>query len=168
MDQPRGRFELVRGQVVAMAPERAGHARAKGRIYRALGDAISRAGLECEAFVDGMTVRIDDSTVYEPDALVRCGPSTPDEAVEVADPIVIVEVVSPSSRSTDSGAKLGDYFSLPTVRHYLVVSPETGTVTYHRRNEPGDIATRILRGGDLLLDPPGLSIAEDGLFGRPA
>ncbi|RAX29269.1 UNVERIFIED_CONTAM: Uma2 family endonuclease, partial [Escherichia coli] len=81
-DQPRGRFELVAGQVVAMAPERAGHARAKGRVYRARGAALARAGLDCEAFTDGMTVRIDTGTVYEPDALVRCGPRTPDAAVE--------------------------------------------------------------------------------------
>ena len=132
-DQPRGRFELVAGQVVAMAPERAGHARAKGRVYRALGDAIARAGLDCEAFTDGMTVRIDTGTVYEPDALVRCGPRTPDAAVEIADPAIVVEVVSPSSRGADTGAKLGDYFTLPSVRHYLVVNAETRTLIHHRR-----------------------------------
>ena len=142
MDQPQGHFELVRGQVVAMAPERAGHARAKGRMYRALGDAIARAGLDCEAFPDGMTVRIDESTVYEPDAMMRRGPQLPAEAVEVADPMIVVEVVARSSRSTDSGAKLGDYFTLPSVRHYLVVNADTGTITHHCRSETGDISTR--------------------------
>lgn len=164
MDQPRGRFELVRGQVVAMAPERAGHARAKGSMYRALGDAISRAGLACEAFTDGMTVRIDDFTAYEPDALVRCGPRTPDESVEVPDPVIVVEVVSRSSRSTDSGVKLGDYFTLPSVRHYLVLDADKCTVTHHRRGEAGDIATRILRSGSLVLDPPGLTVDIADLF----
>ena len=167
MDQPRGRFELVRGEVVAMAPERAGHARAKGSIYRALGDAIVRAGLDCEAFTDGMTVRIDDFTVYEPDALVRCGPRLPDEAVEVTDPMVVVEVVSRSSRSTDSGAKLGDYFTLPSVRHYLVVNADIGTITHHGRSSAGDISTRILREGELILNPPGLRIDVAGLFAPP-
>ena len=163
-EQPHGRFELVRGTVVAMAPERAGHARAKARMYRALEDAIATAGQRCEAFPDGMTVRIDDRTVYEPDVLVRCGPRTPDDAVEVADPLIVVEVVSRSSRSIDSGAKLGDYFTLRSVRHYLVVSTDARAVTHHRRGEAGDIATRVLRDGWLELDPPGLRIAVADLF----
>ena len=72
MRQPEGeRYELVAGEVVAMAPERAGHSRAKSRIHRALADAVAAAGLPCEAFPDGMAVRIGDDTVYEPDALVR-------------------------------------------------------------------------------------------------
>ena len=45
MDQPRGRFELHHGQVVAMAPERVGPARVKARAHRALEDAVARAGL---------------------------------------------------------------------------------------------------------------------------
>ena len=60
--QPNGSFELVQGEVIAMSPERAGHARAKLGIVSALASAISRAGLDCEAFTDGMTVRIDEST----------------------------------------------------------------------------------------------------------
>ena len=168
MEQPQGQFELVRGEVVAMAPERAGHARAKGAMYRALGDAIAGARLDCEAFTDGMTVRIDDLTVYEPDALVRCGPRMPDEAVEIAGPLIVVEVVSRSSRSTDSGAKLGDYFTLPSVRHYLVVNADTGTITHHCRTGSGDISTRVLREGELVLDPPGLTIEVAGLSGSSA
>lgn len=163
-EQPRGRFELLRGEVVAMAPERAGHARAKARAHRALTDAIAQAGLGCEAFPDGMSVRIDATTVYEPDALVRCGPRTPDDAVEIADPVVVVEVVSRSTRALDSGAKLADYFTLPSLRHYLVISADTRAVTHHSRAEAGDIATRILREGRLELDPPGLALDVAALF----
>lgn len=162
--QPRGRFELVRGAVVAMAPERAGHARAKARAHRALEAAVAAAGLGCEAFPDGMTVRIDEATVYEPDALLRCGPLLPDDAIEVADPIVLVEVVSRASRAVDSGAKLADYFTLPSVRHYLVLDADRHAVTHHRRGEAGDIATHILHEGRLALDPPGLALEVADLF----
>jgi len=167
LDQPRGRFELVRGRVVAMAPERAGHARAKLAMVNALGDAIARAGLDCEAFTDGMSVRIDEATVYEPDALVRCGPRLPDDDVEAPDPVIVVEVVSQSSRSTDSGAKLVDYFRLDSVRHYLVVNADAAAVVHHARSARGDIVTRVLRAGALLLDPPGLRLDVGGLFAPP-
>ena len=165
MDQPRGRFELHHGQVVAMAPERVGHARAKARAVNALAARpAARRSCRCEALTDGVSVRIDDATVFEPDALVRCGPRTPDDVVEIADPVILVEVVSPSSRGIDSGVKLAGYFRLPSVRHYLVLDSAARTITHHRRDAAGEIATRILRDGALELDPPGIAIAVADLF----
>ncbi len=46
-EQPRGRYELVAGRVVAMSPEHGAHLRAKAAIWRALADAIATAGLPC-------------------------------------------------------------------------------------------------------------------------
>jgi len=167
MDQPRGRFELADGVVVAMAPERAGHARVKLAAVNALAAGLKAGNLPCEAFTDGMAVRIDDATVYEPDALVRCGPATPDDMVVLSDPVVVVEVISPSSRGIDSGAKLAGYFRLPSLVHYLVIDGVARAVTHHRRDAEGAIATRILRDGALELDPPGLRIAVSELFPVP-
>jgi Uma2 family endonuclease len=97
VEQPEGRrCELVAGQVVAMAPERAAHSRMKGRIHMRLEAAISAANLPCEAFPDGMTVRVDASTVYKSDAMARYGPPINDDATEVADPLIVIEVVSPA------------------------------------------------------------------------
>ncbi len=97
MNQPSGRFELLCGEVVAMSPERAGHARVKKHVLNAFDAALAAAGLGCEAFADGMAVRIDESTVYEPDAMIRCGAMVPSATVFLEDPVVVVEVVSPSS-----------------------------------------------------------------------
>jgi Uma2 family endonuclease len=166
LEQPRGRWELVRGEVVAMAPERIGPARAKLAAVNALAASIRTGGLPCEAIVDGVAVRIDEATVYEPDALVRCGDPLPGDAVAVLDPVIVVEVLSPSSRAIDSGVKLTDYFRLPSLRHYLVVNPTARLLTHHRRDEGGDIVTRILGEGTLLLDPPGLRLAVTDLLPR--
>ena len=165
LDQPEGRFELDNGAVVAMAPERIGHGRAKNRTLRAFEAAIAIRGLGCEAHPDGATIRIDDRTVYEPDALVRCGPPLPGDAIEVADPIIVVEVVSPSSRGIDRGVKLASYFSLPSVRHYLIVDTDKRVVIHHRRDEEGQIGVRVLHDGPLTLDPPGLTIEVQDIFG---
>lgn len=59
-----------------------------------------------------MSVCIGETTVYEPDTLVRCGQPVADDTIEISDPIIVVEVVSPSSQSIDTGAKLADYFRL--------------------------------------------------------
>lgn len=164
MTRPGGRYELYYGKVVAMSPERLGHTRTKYTAHFALSRAIEAAGLGCEAMGDGVSVRIDENVVYEPDALVRCGPRTPDEAVEIDDPLIVVEVASPSTRGVDTGAKLAGYFRLASVRHYLILQPEARAMIHHHRDAQGVITTRILHGGRLILDPPGLDIALAGLF----
>ena len=165
--QPQGRYELASGEIVAMAPERIAHTRAKYRAMFALERAIAAGALGCEAIGDGVSVRIDERTVYEPDALVRCGAPAPGEAMVVDDPVIVVEVISPSSRGVDTGAKLAAYFRLPSVRHYLIVNVEARAVVHHRRGESGGIDTRILAEGSLTLDPPGIEVEIDRLFGSP-
>ena len=158
--QPRGRFERVAGEVVAMAPERAAHNLVKMRVWRALDAAVRAAGLPCQTFGDGMTVEIGDDYDYEPDAVVNCGDRLPPNDVAVPNPVVVVEVLSPSSRSTDTGAKLADYFRVPSVRHYLVLQAGFRQVIHHRRGDDGGtIETRVLAGGVLRLDPPGFDVA---------
>ena len=132
MAQPEGcRYELVAGQVVAMAPERASHNEGKLEGVVALRQAIRAAGLPCRADTDGMAVRIDADTVYEPDALVRCGERLGPNVVEVVDPVILVEVISPSTHEIDTTRKLGDYFRVPSVRHYLIVNTSRRTVVHH-------------------------------------
>jgi Uma2 family endonuclease len=161
--QPEGtHFELVHGQVVGMAPERLGHVRGKQLMFRLLADAIAAAGISCEALVDGVAVQVDDATVYEPDALVRCGAPLPDDTLRITDPLILVEVLSPSSRSRDASLKLADYFRIPSLRHYLIVATDIRTVIHHHRDDLGAILTRIVRDGSLFLDPPG--IALEGIF----
>lgn len=164
LEQPTGRFELSNGHVVAMAPERASHNQAKLNAAIALRGAIGARGIPCRVMTDGMAVRIDDLTVYEPDALVRCGSPLPGDAIEVVDPIVVVEVVSPSSRGVDRGVKLASYFSLPSVRHYVIVDVDRRVVIHHWRGEEGTIAAEILFDGSLALYPPGLEIDIRDVF----
>jgi Uma2 family endonuclease len=165
MAQPEGaRYELVTGEVVAMAPERAVRGRAKVAAFDALRAGVVEAGLPCEAFVDGMAVRVDETTVFEPDVLLRCGPPVPDECIEIRDPVIVVEVLSPSSTSRDTGGKLDDYFRIPSVRHYLIVETANRTVIHHRRDDAGELQIRILRDGTIALQPPGLSLAVASLF----
>src|SRR5205823_801681 len=127
------------------------HARAKSHIWRRLTEAIEAGNLPCEAYPGGMAVEIDEATTYEPDALVRCGAPLPADAIKVRDPVIVVEVLSPSSLARDSGAKLADYFRLPSVRHYLIVRTEDRVLIHHARGADGAIATHIIRDGPLLL-----------------
>ncbi len=164
MEQPEGkRYELAQGEVIAMAPERSVHALTKFRVARLFADAVEAAGLPCTVYPDGMAVVVDDETTYEPDAMIRCGEVLSDDAVTVFDPLVIVEIASPSTQSLDAGDKLADYFRIPSLRHYLLVRTKGKIVNHYARDEAGVITTRIIRDGTVELHPPGIVVR--GLFG---
>jgi Uma2 family endonuclease len=154
-----GRYELLDGIVYAMAPERAIHAEIKLAVHMALAQAIRTSGLPCHVMPDGMAVRIHDTTTYEPDGLVYCGPKLPPSALEVPNPVIVVEVISPSSGRIDTSIKLPDYFRVPSVMHYLVVDPDRRLIIHHARRDGGQILTGFVRDGAITLDPPGLELA---------
>ncbi len=164
-DNP-GRYELSDGEIVAMAPERLGHAKAKFAVQAALLAAIRRAGLDCHMVPDGATVRVSERTAYEPDALVYCGPEKPDDDIEVPNPVIVVEVLYPGTRHIDNAAKLEGYFALPSVAHYLIVDTQKRVVIHHARDSGGLLRTRIARDGTIDLDPPGIAIAFEFLLQR--
>jgi Uma2 family endonuclease len=157
-----GRWELREGRPVMMAPERAAHALTKYAAQKALEAAIQRAGLPCRMFPDGMTVRITARNAYEPDALVVC-PAPPMDAIEIPNPVIVVEVLSPST-ADDHGPKLDGYFSLRSIEHYLILDPDRRVMIHHKRGQAGAIETRILRDGVVRLDPPGLEADVAGFF----
>ena len=129
-DQP-GRHEL-RGDY-PISPETIGHAKVKGALYTALLAAVRKSGRPCYVLPDGATVRVDDATAYEPDALVYCGQELAAAAIEVPEPVIVVEVLSPSSRQIDLAVKLARYFLLPSLAHYLIVDPTRSLILHHSR-----------------------------------
>ncbi len=162
--QPHGRHERIAGEIVAMAPERGAHLRVKAATWLALRQAILAAGLPCEALPDGATVEVGDDTDYEPDAVVTCGERMGDDAVVAPNPVIVVEVLSPSTCSVDTGAKLVDYFRVPSIRHYLIVRADRRSVVHHRRRDDGGIETSIAVEGTILLEPPGLRLAVEDFY----
>lgn len=161
-----GRYELADGVAVAMAPEMVRHARTKFRACSTLDRAIRKAGLGCEALIDGVGVRIDDTTLYIPDVLVRCGEVIDEDSLEVADPLIVLEVASESTGGIDLNRKFRDYFRLESLRHYLILlGPERGVIHHARTPGSEDILSRIHGEGEIRLDPPGLSVTVEEFYG---
>jgi Uma2 family endonuclease len=159
-----GKYLLVRGEIFAMAPESIQHARVKLAFVNAVNSAIQRAGLPCEAIVDGPGVAIADDTCYIPDVSVYCGERAGGDVRLVPNPLAVVEVLSPSTEHFDSSDKLLDYFTVPSIRHYVIVSLKKRAISHHKRVEGPVIPTQILREGELVLDPPGVAISVAEIF----
>jgi Uma2 family endonuclease len=164
-EQLDGRYELVDGEIVAMAPERLRHALVKHAVARALEDAVRAAGLPCTVFPDGVTVVINGNTAREPDASVQCGVKANLDGLTLEAPMIVVEVASPPSERYDLGSLLVEYFSVPSIRHHLIVLPNKGAVVHHRRDEGENIITQIAHDGVVTLDPPGMTVPVAALLG---
>jgi Uma2 family endonuclease len=163
--QDKGRFELIDGQPVAMAPERAEHVAAKLRAANALTSAIQRASAPCEAFVEGLAVVVDGSTSYLPDALVNCGEPVAGDALSAPNPVIVVEVLSPSTRGIDTTVKLAGYFRVASLAHYLIVDLGQRHIVHYRKQADGTVTVAVIADGDIALEPPGISVAVSRLLG---
>ena len=111
-----------------------------------------------------MTIRIERTTAFEPDALARCGPRLDPDTVEVTDPVIVVDVLSPSTRSIDTGAKFAGYFGIPSVMHYLLIDTVKRLAVHHHRRADDVIETRIVSDGVLTFDPPGITVPLAELY----
>jgi Uma2 family endonuclease len=159
------RYERVAGEPVARSPERTVHIPLEYRMRAALDRAIRSSGLTCEVTGDGITVEIDDDTDYEPDALVNCGSPNDPNAVVASNPVVVVQVLSPSTQSIDTTDKLADYFRVPSIQRYPIVRTVRREIVHRFRFGDG-IATRIVNIGTIQLDPPGIALDIDEVYTR--
>src|SRR5208337_1062180 len=153
-----GRFELEDGEIISMSPQQVGHALVKMRVVNALAAAISRTSVNCQALPDGITVRVNRFTAFEPDALVHCGDLPALNALEVPNPVIVVEVLSPSSMRRDLTGKVAGYFKVESIRHYLIVDAEEAVIIHYGRSAEGIFPPKIIRDGQIALDPPGLTL----------
>ena len=172
-ERQEGRYELHDGQIVPLHPaeaplmqaQRRAHVRAKGALHVQCVIGIRERKLACEAMSDGMTVLAPNGDAYEPDLTIECGERKADgRSLTVDAPVVIAEVLSPSTATRDLGEKLRAYFTLPTVQHYLILDPEERLVTHHSRLEGGKLLTAFHRDGTIDLDPPGLTLEVERLW----
>ncbi len=130
-------FELVGGAIVMMANPTETHGQIASNVGAPLKLAMDPRG--CRTYQGGMRVqRSDDKRDTDktrPDVVVRCGPAS--ARTYITDPLVIVEVLSPSTIDFDRGAKLDFYKSLATVRHIALVYQDQIRIEHYRRTETG-------------------------------
>jgi Uma2 family endonuclease len=88
--------------------------------------------------------------------VVRCGPSG--RRNFITDPLVIVEVLSPTTMDTDRGEKLRFCKGLPTLRHIALVYQEQVRVEHYRRTEQGELAILLRPDAELAFEAMGFRI----------
>ncbi|MGH3145856.1 MAG: Uma2 family endonuclease [Rubrobacter sp.] len=128
------RHEYVGGEIFAMVGATKRHNSIIGNIFGLLWGA-ARGGA-CRVYSESVKLRVSEDVIYYPDVMVACGPEGDDPLVE-DDPCLVVEVVSPSTETTDRREKLAAYKRMPDLRAYLIVSQDRRWVESHLRGDDG-------------------------------
>jgi Uma2 family endonuclease len=154
------RWEFYDGWPRLMAPASMPHSIIKGNVFAAFRTAL--AGTPCHPLVDGPQILTDEISAI-PDVVVTCAPidlSTP----VVAEPTIIVEVMSPSSEYDDGGRKWFAYRKIPSLRHYVVLSQKRRELLVHSRAGQLWHERFAMAGETIELDDPPVRLAIDDLY----
>ena len=154
-------WEFIDGVPKLMAPGSKAHTLIKSNTHAALARAVQ--GTSCRA-LDGAIVEIEGSSLI-PDVVVTCS-ELDFETPRVDDPIIIVEVLSPSNEKDDIGRKLALYLKIPSLHHYLTIHQDRRLIVHHQRRDDldGAFLTRIAPPDPLRLDPPGIDLALAAIY----
>lgn len=149
-EQQPERWEFFFGRPWMMAPASMAHTLIKNNIGFALRQALAPLG--CTALIDGPQILTDEISAI-PDVVVTCSEldlSTP----VIAEPVIIVEVMSPSTERDDTERKWWSYRRIASLKHYVVVSQEEREILIHSR--AGDLWHERFVGEGVvdLGDPP--------------
>ena len=164
------RYEFDGIQPVAMTGGTVGHSRVIRNVNFQLTSRLR--GQTCEPLGPDAGVATVGDTVRYPDAVVSCTESGNQDRL-VPNPVVVFEVISPSSVRTDRITKLREYQAVPTIRRYVIVEPDAVAVTVLSRdhaNEPFRVAglaeDDILQLPEIGIEIPVAAIYEGIAFGK--
>ena len=134
------KHEYVYGSIIAMAGGTLNHAALAAQVIGQLGQAARGSDCGCRVFSSDLRVRIaNERLILYPDATVVCGAVRADtrDTNAVVNPVLIVEVTSPSTARYDRGKKYGYYQRLPSLREYVLVSHSQPLIEVFRRTDDG-------------------------------
>jgi Uma2 family endonuclease len=124
------RYELIDGIVTAMASPSANHGTIVANAGRLIGNLLERRP-PCRAIVEA-GLAISAHRFFVADVVATCTP--PAGGPSVADPFLVIEVLSPSTRKDDMGLKLPDYRQLASVAEIWLIDGERRHVQLWRRD----------------------------------
>jgi Uma2 family endonuclease len=160
------RHEYVNGRLFAMTGGTRRHNLIAGKIYATL-LAQLHAG-PCRAYINDVKVRAEKAnSFYYPDVMVSCD-AYGQNSVFTSQPVLIVEVLSPSTAKIDLREKVLVYTQIDSLREYMIVHQKTKRIQLHRRNDQGSFDVFEYGTGDeILLEsiPVGpVALAVDSIY----
>ena len=128
--------EYIRGEILAMSGASLAHTLITGDINAELN--FQLRGKECTVVSNDLRVKATpDTSYFYPDLVVFCGePEFEDDTFDtLLNPVVIIEVLSPSTETYDREEKFGYYKQLSSLKEYILVSQDKVHVEHYQLQE---------------------------------
>ena len=163
------RSEYYQGEIFAMSGGSANHNRIAGNLFVALRSALR--GKPCEAFINDMRLQVKRHHLYTyPDVMVVCGKIEFAQGRNdtIANPILIVEVLSPSTEAYDRGKKFEFYRSIEGFQEYVLVDQQRMHIERYRPLGLGrwEMTTLDATDEDLSLTSVGIDLTLASIYER--
>ena len=130
------RHEYFDGEVFAMAGGTKSHNLITQNFTLALRSGLRGKG--CQVFMEDVRLAVQDDFHYTyPDVVVTCDPADRRDPLLVRQPVLIVEVLSPSTADYDRSRKFTQYQKITSLRHYVLVSQTAWVLEWFRRDDAG-------------------------------
>ncbi len=149
------RYEFDGVQPIAMTGGSVEHSVIATNLVRALEDRLH--GTPCRAFRGDLKVNVAGRVRY-PDAIVTCSP-IPRGTDMVPDPVVVFEVLSPSTAAVDRIVKNEEYRQTPSIRYYVMLEQRRAAATVFSRE--GEAWTGRLLTGKATLELAAIAVSLD-------
>jgi Uma2 family endonuclease len=161
-------YQLFEGRIVAMNPPLRGHG---GLVVRLAASISSQLRPPCQAYAEAGIVPVNRRhSWYKADLIVTCTPGSYKDPF-IAEPLLVVEVLSPTTSAIDFNRKLPDYQQIPSMRDVLLVSSMERLIRHWRREPDGSAEHRHRRAATVRLSGLPVTIALRELYAghhRPA
>ena len=164
------KYEYFDGEIFDMAGGSPSHARAGGNVYSLFQQRLR--GRDCEAFNSDMRVKVPAALPYRyPDVSVVCGEPIFEELngqEMLVNPVLIVEVLSPSTAAYDLKDKFTAYQSIDSFREYLIVSQDRPHIIQHIRQSKGRWLRIEIEGldGEVALESVNVTLPLSEIYER--
>ena len=131
------RVELIDGVIYDMAAPSVLHQKILGQLYLQFQACAEAHGEDCEVFLSPCDVRLneDNQTMLQPDLFVLCRKVDISARFVSGAPDLVVEILSPSTRSKDMLLKLNKYYEAG-VREYWIIDPQNKEVFVYDFSDP--------------------------------
>jgi Uma2 family endonuclease len=154
-------YQLFEGRLVAMNPPLRGHG---GLVVRLAASISGQLRPPCEAYAEAGIIPVNRRhSWYKADLIVTCTPGSYEDPF-IAEPVLVVEVLSPTTSATDFNRKLPDYQQIPSMRDILLVSSMERLVRHWRHEADGWTEHRHRRAATVRLSGLPVTIAMRELY----
>ena len=155
------KHEYIDGYVYAMSGASKNHDRIALYLLRKFGNHLEKS--PCEPFTSDMKVKVGSKYFY-PDVMVVCDDKTQAEYYTES-PVILVEVLSKSTRRRDEKLKRMIYQTIPTLQEYVLIEQDFVDVEVCRRSE-GWVSNHYFLGEEVTFESIGLTVSVEEIYAR--